>query len=327
MVSSKDIEEVLNIKIDGEFTISRVSTLKDAKSDELAVLHNRKYIEELSTTNARAVLIDEQFIKDDPSIAECKANLIASKQPYVDLALLSKLFYFSEHYRTDGAEPVIGEGSVIGQNSTISTGVVIGKNVTIFPNAFVGNDVIIGDNSVINANASIYRGCVIGANCIVHSGAVIGADGFGFATRMEDGTHVKLYQNGNVVIEDDVEIGANTCIDRAAFNSTIIMKGTKVDNLVQIGHNCEIGENCMIVSHTGISGSTKFGRNVVTGGQSGFAGHINIAPFSFFLAKSGVANSVKESGYYAGIPAVPRKQWLKQSAILARLAKGKKSKK
>jgi len=178
--------------------------------------------------------------------------------------------------------------------------------------------VTIGDNVILYPNVSVYRDCVIGNNVMIHSGSVVGSDGFGYAhTKL--GEHIKLYQNGNVVLEDDVEIGANTTIDCAVFGSTVIKQGSKIDNLIQIGHNCVVGEHCIMVSQSGLAGSTTLGRNVVMGGQSATAGHLTVAPFTTLAARSGVTKSITKGGVYSGFPLMEHKIWLKLQAKLAKI--------
>lgn len=183
---------------------------------------------------------------------------------------------------------------------------------------YVGTNVVIGDNVILYPNVSVYRDCVIGSNVMIHAGSVVGSDGFGYAhTKL--GEHVKLYQNGNVIIEDDVEVGANTTIDCAVFGSTVVKKGSKIDNLVQVGHNCIVGEHCIMVSQSGLAGSTTLGRNVVMGGQSATAGHLTVAPFTTLAARSGVTKSITKGGVYSGFPLMEHKLWLKLQAKLAKI--------
>jgi UDP-3-O-[3-hydroxymyristoyl] glucosamine N-acyltransferase len=183
---------------------------------------------------------------------------------------------------------------------------------------YIGTDVVIGDNVLLYPNVTIYRDCKLGNNVMIHSGSVVGSDGFGYA-HTKAGEHVKLYQNGNVIIEDDVEIGANTTIDCAVFGSTLIMHGAKIDNLIQIGHNCVVGEYSIMVSQSGLAGSTTLGRNVVMGGQSATAGHLSIAPFTTLAARSGVTKSITKGGVYGGFPLMEHKLWLKLQAKLAKI--------
>jgi UDP-3-O-[3-hydroxymyristoyl] glucosamine N-acyltransferase len=201
-----------------------------------------------------------------------------------------------------GSGSVIEEGTEIMPNVTIGANVKIGKNVKIFPNVVVYDDSIIQDN------------------CIIQAGAIIGSDGFGYAhTKM--GEHIKIYHSGNVILEENVEVGSNTTIDRAVFGSTIIQKGTKIDNLVQIGHNCEIGQACILVAQTGISGSTKLGRNVIMGGQSATAGHLEIGDFATIAARGGVSKSIEGGKIYGGFPLTLQNEWLKTQAKLAKFFK------
>jgi len=203
----------------------------------------------------------------------------------------------------------------------VENGAVIGSNVTIMAGSYIGTKAVINDDTIIHPNVTIYRDCVIGKDCIIHAGTVIGADGFGFS-HTKEGKHIKIYQNGNVIIEDDVEIGANSTIDRAVFNSTIVKKGAKLDNFIHIAHNCEIGEYCIFVAQTGVGGSTKFGRNCVVSGQSAFKDHIEIAPFSTFTARSGVTKSIKDSGgVYSGYPLMNNRDWRRLQVKIANLNK------
>ncbi|MCB0507503.1 MAG: UDP-3-O-(3-hydroxymyristoyl)glucosamine N-acyltransferase, partial [Bacteroidetes bacterium] len=211
------------------------------------------------------------------------------------------------------------------QNEISNPTFSIGKNTVVYPNVYIGNGVKIGDNCIVYPNVSIYKDCIIGNNCIIHSGAVIGSDGFGFAPQ-QDGSFQKIPQMGNVIIEDDCEIGANTCIDRATLGSTIIRKGVKLDNLIQVAHNVEIGEHTVIAAQTGISGSTKIGHHNMIGGQVGFVGHIVIAPYTKINAKSAVASHIKqENQIVSGIPAIDIKQHFKSTVVYKNLPElGKK---
>lgn len=296
--------------------INGIHTLAEAGVSQISFLDNPKYITDLEQTKAAAVICNAQAADKLPE--GCAA--LIDEEPYLKLALASKLFA-PKVIETDGAEPIIGEGSFIAPTAYVGKGAVIGKNVQLLPGAFVGCNAIIGDNTIMHANTTLYRDCEIGQNCIIHSGTTIGSDGFGFAhTKL--GEHVKIYQNGNVVIEDDVEIGANCAVDRAVFGSTYIRKGCKIDNLVQFGHNVDIGEYSILVAQCGIAGSTRLGRNVVMGGQSATAGHLEIAPFAQFAARSGITNDVKDgSKVYGGFPLMEQRTWLKLQAKLARLLK------
>jgi len=296
--------------------ISGMNTLKDANENEISFVSNAKYVKDIKDTKAAAVIISANLESEVPQ--GCVA--LVAENPYWSMAVLTK--YFNAPIEDETLPSAkIGEGTKISQKAEIANGAVIGKNCTILAHVYIGAEAVIGDNTVIYPNVTIYRDCRVGNNCIIHANSVIGSDGFGFATN-NMGEHKKIYQNGNVVIEDDVEIGSNTSIDRAAFGKTLIKKGVRIDNLVQIGHNCEVGEYSVMVAQSGLAGSTKLGRNVVMGGQAASAGHIEIAPFSTFAARSGITSSIKESGKtYAGFPLMDHRQWLKLQAKLAKLIK------
>jgi UDP-3-O-[3-hydroxymyristoyl] glucosamine N-acyltransferase len=312
-----EIVEVLELKIElsQDIEIEKINTLKDAKDGEISFLQNSKYSSELKTTNASAVLLSP---KDAKYIPEKTIPLLVD-EPYIALAKLSKYFAtpleISEESRV---KPEIGEESVIAKNVFLGSNVKIGKGSQILHNTYIGDNVVIGDYSIIYPNTTVYKETIIGNSVIIHSGTVVGSDGFGFATT-KHGEHIKIYQNGNVVIEDGVEIGSNTSIDRAVFNSTFIRKGARIDNLVQIAHNCDIGVGVVLAAQSGVAGSSKLGRNVVMGGQSGITGHVRIAPFSTITARSGVTKSIKTSGrYWSGFPAVEHKNWLKLQAKISK---------
>lgn len=313
------IAEAIGVEFTGEdVEISGIHTLSDASSSQMSFLDNPKYISSLEGTKAVAVLCNAVAAESVPE--GCIA--LVDEEPYLKLALASKLFA-PDVIELEGPTPVIGEGSFISDNAFIGKGAIIGSNVKVLPGAFIGCQSKIGDNTIIHANVTVYRDCEIGQDCIIHAGTTVGSDGFGFAhTKL--GEHVKIYQNGNVLIEDDVEIGANCAIDRAVFGSTLIRKGCKIDNLVQFGHNVDIGEYSILVAQCGIAGSTTLGRNVVMGGQSATAGHLSIAPFAQFAARSGITNDVKDgSKTYGGFPLMEQRSWLKLQAKLARLLKPK----
>ncbi|MFC2073690.1 UDP-3-O-(3-hydroxymyristoyl)glucosamine N-acyltransferase [Campylobacterota bacterium] len=314
-----EIAQAIGVSFEGaDIEIEGIHTLDDATSSQMSFLDNPKYISKLEGTQAAAVLCNAASAQKVP--AGCIA--LVDEEPYLKLALASKLFA-PNVIETEGVEAIIGESTYIAPTAYVGKGTVIGNNVKILPGAFVGDNAKVGDNTILHANVTVYRDCEVGQDCIIHSGTTIGSDGFGFAhTKL--GEHVKIYQNGNVVIEDDVEIGANCAIDRAVFGSTLIRKGCKIDNLVQFGHNVDIGEYSILVAQCGIAGSTTLGRNVVMGGQSATAGHLTIAPFSQFAARSGVTNDVKDgSKVYGGFPLMEQRTWLKLQAKLARLLKTK----
>ena len=313
-----EIAKELNLELFGEDKeIEGLQSLDKANSTHLSFLESSKYLKDLKNTKAAAVIIKKDFLAHLPK----NTSAIISDEPYLTLAYISK-FFSKEPYQTKGKEPIIGKNCKIAPNVYIGFDTEIGDNVTIMSGVVIGDNVKIGSNTLIYPNVTIYRDSIIGLNCIIHAGTVIGSDGYGFA-HTKDGKHIKIYQNGNVIIEDNVEIGANCCIDRAVFDSTIIKKGTKLDNLIQIAHNCEIGENVLMASQVGISGSTKMGRNVVMGGQSATAGHLEIGDFAVIAARGGVTKSIEGKKTYAGFPLMLHKEWLKLQAILARMVKKK----
>jgi len=296
--------------------ISAMNTLKDASVEELSFVANTKYLKDLSTTNAAAVLVDA---KNRNAVPASSVALVV-EAPYWAMATLSKEFALDIE-DSSGADAVVGEGSFIAPSATLAKGVRVGKGCRVMPGVYIGSNAVIGDDTILYPNVVVYRDCKVGSNCIIHASTAIGSDGFGFATNRL-GEHKKIYHNGNAVVEDDVEIGACTTIDRAVFGSTIIKRGSRLDNLIQIAHNCEIGEGSVIAAQSGFAGSSIVGRSNVFGAQSGVAGHLSIAPFNTFAARTGVTKSVNESGKtYAGFPFMDHKIWLKIQAKLARLIK------
>jgi UDP-3-O-[3-hydroxymyristoyl] glucosamine N-acyltransferase len=308
----------IGIEYGGKATpITAINTLADATNTELSFIVDKKHIKELETTKALAVIATKEFLTSIPS--ECEILLVESN-PYLYMAKASKYFSLLP-FESDGSSPEIGDTTYIGENVYIANGAQIGMECTIMPGCYIGANVIIGNNTILHPNVAVYRDCEIGSNCIIHANTTIGCDGFGFA-HTATGEHVKIYQNGNVVIEDDVEIGSNCTVDRAVFGSTRIKHGSKLDNLIQVAHNCVIGEFSVLASQVGLSGSTTLGRNVVMGGQSATAGHLSIAPFTTLAARTGVTKSIDVSGKtFAGFPFMDHKQWLKLQGKLARLLK------
>jgi len=296
--------------------IKSMNTLKDATQDELSFVANAKYIKDIQNSNAGAIIVDEKTKEFVPS----SAVALVVEDTYWQMALLSKEFA-PKLEDTESPKAIIGEGSVISSKAEIANGATIGKNTTIMAGVYVGSNAVVGDNTILYPNVVLYRDCRIGNDCIIHAGTAIGSDGFGFASN-KLGEHKKIYHNGNAVIEDDVEIGSNTSIDRAVFGTTIIKKGSRLDNLIHIAHNCEIGEGTVIAGQSGLAGSSKIGRNNVFGAQSGVAGHLEIAPFNTFAARTGVTKTIKESGkVFAGFPFMDHKSWLRIQGKIARLIK------
>ena len=309
-----EIAKLLNLDCTSthEYLITGINTLKDAQKGEISFLSDFKYEKELSTTSASAVILpaEKAHLLPDGVVA------LISDETYLMVAKLSK--FFAKPLQSSTVKPIIGDESTVYPTAHIENGVRIGSGCTVMSGVYIGTDTVIGDNVILYPNVSVYRDCIIGNNVMIHSGSVVGSDGFGYAhTKL--GEHVKLYQNGNVIIEDDVEIGANTTIDCAVFGSTVIKQGSKIDNLIQIGHNCVVGEHCIMVSQSGLAGSTTLGRNVVMGGQSATAGHLTVAPFTTLAARSGVTKSITKGGVYSGFPLMEHKLWLKLQAKLAKI--------
>ena len=311
-----DIAKEFDLELVGaDREICGLEALPKASLCHLSFLENKKYLPALKSTNAGAVILRREFLDALPK----GTSALISDEPYLTLAYITRLFA-KPPFTTEGEPPAIGKNVTIAPNVYIGHGAKIGDNVTLMPGVFVGDGAEVGEGSILYPNVVLYHECKIGKNCIIHAGTVIGSDGYGFA-HTKEGEHIKIYQNGNVVIEDDVEIGANCTIDRAVFGTTLIKRGTKLDNLIQIGHNCEIGENVLMASQVGISGSSKLGRNVVMGGQSATAGHLEIGDFATIAARGGVTKSLPGGKTYAGFPIMEHRLWLKLQAMLARMVK------
>jgi UDP-3-O-[3-hydroxymyristoyl] glucosamine N-acyltransferase len=296
--SASQIAMLISGKVEGNAsaTVSSFGKIEEACKGQLAFLANPKYEDYLYTTSATIIIINEsQQLKQALS-----ATLIRVPDAYSAFAtLLAAYQKMATQQLTGTQEPVylsktakIGQQVFLGAFVYAGENVVIGNNVKIFPQVFLGDNVSIGDNTILHPGVKIYHDCKIGGNVIVHAGTVIGSDGFGFAPRA-DGSFQKVPQIGNVIVEDGVEIGANATIDRATIGSTIIRSGAKLDNLIQVAHNVEVGNNTVIAAQAGVSGSTKIGNNVLIGGQAGIVGHIQIADGSKINAQSGVSKSIK----------------------------------
>lgn len=302
-------------------TVSTVSSIDGGKAGSLAYLTNPKYEQYIYTTEASIVLVDNTF---EPK-QELSTTLI--KVANVGECVLSLLeMYNASRPRKRGVsklasiseEATIGEECYVGDFTVVERGAKIGANCQIYPQCYIGDNVTIGEGTKIYAGVKIYEGCVIGRNCILHSGVVIGADGFGFAPR-EDGSFAKIPQLGNVVIEDDVELGANTCIDRAKTDSTIIRRGVKLDNLIQIGHNVEVGNDTVMSAQVGIAGTSKVGSNCFVAGQVGVADHLTIGNRVQIGSKSGIDKSVPDGEIRFGYPALPGLQYHRSFAVFRQL--------
>ncbi len=303
-----------------ELEIFGLAKIEEAKTGELTFLYLAAYEAFLSTTNASAVITSPKFtrIRDDISYIEVKDPNIALLQ------LIRK--YFNSTVTLDGQDKSacihyatrIAQSASIGKNVIVSEGCEIGENSIVFHNTVLMENVKIGKNCMIYPNVTIRENCIIGNNVIIHSNTCVGSDGFGYITNSV-GVHEKVPQIGNVVIEDDVELGSNVSVDRAALGSTLIKKGTKVDNLVQIAHNVIIGENSFIISQSGIAGSTKLGKNCILAGQVGVVGHIELADGVIVTAQSGVSKSLDKAGKYRGSPAAPLTETLRMESHLRNL--------
>lgn len=313
------------VKGDGDGRINMLAKIQDAKPGQIAFLANPKYEQFIYTTKATAVIVKRDFVAKK----EIASTLILVDDPYNSFTALLEEYHKMINFQKVGIEQpsFIGEKSVVGKNayrgafSYIGTGVTIGDNVKIYPHVFVGDNVVIGNNTILHPNVKLYAGTRIGNNCAIHSGTVIGSDGFGFAPQ-EDGTYKTIPQLGNVIIEDNVTIGANSVIDCATMfgDSTVVRKGVKMDNLIQIAHNVEIGKNTVIAAQTGISGSTKIGENCVIAGQVGIAGHLYVANNTSIGGQGGVSKSIKEEGTRLfGTPVIDVKEYFRSYAVFKRL--------
>ncbi|MCW3089163.1 MAG: lpxD [Ferruginibacter sp.] len=323
--SAAQIAMMINGKIEGnaDAQVASFGKIEEAISGQLAFLANPKYEEYLYTTNASIIIINEsQELKHS-----IQATLIRVPDAYTAFATLLDKYQQIQTQQLSGiqqpayidATSKIGEGVFIGAFSYIGENAIIGNAAKIFPNAYIGNNVIVGENSIVHPGVKIYHNCIIGKNVVIHGGTIIGGDGFGFAPQA-DGTFKKVPQIGNVIIEDDVEIGSNTTIDRGTMGSTLIKAGAKLDNLLQIAHNVEIGNNSVIAAQAGISGSTKVGNNVMIGGQVGIVGHLTIADGSKINAQSGVSKSIKTPNTaVTGSPAFDYTAALRSQAIARKL--------
>ncbi|MFT5780549.1 MAG: UDP-3-O-[3-hydroxymyristoyl] glucosamine N-acyltransferase [Crocinitomicaceae bacterium] len=318
--SAEQIAGIINGTVDGDPSaeVSALAKIEEGISGSLSFLANAKYEEHIYNTKSSVCIVNHTF-KPSTNLPE-SLTLIKVDDAYACFAKLLEFYdtLQKEEPRIEANSFIhetasIGENIYLGASSYIGKESIIGNEVSIHPNVTVGPNVTIGNGTVIYPGATIYRDCVIGENCIIHSGAVIGADGFGFAPN-EKGEFQKIPQIGNVILEDFVDIGANSTIDRATMGSTIIRRGAKIDNLVQIGHNVEVGTNTAMAAQTGIAGSTKVGNNVLIGGQVGMAGHLKIGDRVRIAAQSGIGGNVKEGTKIMGSPAFDSDEY-KQSYL------------
>jgi UDP-3-O-[3-hydroxymyristoyl] glucosamine N-acyltransferase len=314
----------LNGEIEGnpDIIVNTVAKIEEGHEGALSFLTNPKYEHYLYTTKSSVVLVNKSFV---PS-AKVDATLVKVENAYESFASLLRLVDQSRP-RKKGIHPTaiietsakIGSDVYIGPYTYIGENCIIGDGCSVYPHVYIGDNTKLGENCTLNPGVKIYHDCLVGESCIIHAGSVIGSDGFGFAPQSES-EFMKIPQLGNVIIEDHVEIGANVTIDRATMGSTIIRKGVKLDNLIQIGHNVEVGENTVMAGQSGISGSTKVGKNCMFGGQAGLAGHIKIANGTKIGAQAGILGDVKEENtIILGSPAIDYKQFLKCSVIFRKL--------
>ena len=321
--SANDIATLLSGEVegDGNVKVSNISKIDQSLPGTLTFLSNPVYTKYIYTTTASIVIVNKDFEAEN----SLSCTLIRVEDAYTALAKLLDLYVKNKPSKVGIEQPcfvsssaTLGEQIYIGAFAYIGDKALIGNNVKIYPHVYIGDNVKIGNSSILYSGVKIYADCSVGSSCILHSGAVIGADGFGFAPN-PDGPYTKIEQIGNVIIEDDVEIGANTTVDRATLGSTIIRKGVKLDNLIQIGHNIEIGENTVMAAQVGIAGSTTIGKNCVFGGQAAISGHITIGDGTKIGPKSGVMSSVKPNSVLLGAPALDFRLAMKTFSIIRNL--------
>lgn len=308
---------------DGEIEISGVASIEEAQSEEITFIANPKYLPKLNQTNASAVIVSKEVTK-------AEKPLLSVANPYLAFAKILALFSYKP-YKPKGIDSMtwISPTASLGKNLTLYPFVyigdhcLIGDRVTLYPGVFIGENCSIGEDSILYPNVSVYSGTFIGKRVILHSGVVVGSDGFGYVK--EGQRNVKIPQVGKVVIEDDVEIGANTTIDRATLGKTIIRRGVKIDNLVQVAHNVTIGEDSIIVAQVGISGSTKIGKNVTLAGQVGVVGHIEIGDNVMVGAQSGVTHDLPANQGFSGSPALPHREFLRAITVFPKLPEMRKN--
>jgi UDP-3-O-[3-hydroxymyristoyl] glucosamine N-acyltransferase len=322
--SALQLATILNGKLEGnpDVKVHNIAKIEEAGEGLLSFIANPKYEEFIYTTQASILIVNESLIVERP----ITPTLIRVKDAYSSFALLLEKYNQMAGDKRGIQQPShipasvkMGENVYVGAFAYLGENVTIGNNVKIYPGVYLGDNVKIGDNTTLFPGVKVYDFCQIGKNVILHAGCVLGGDGFGFAPQ-QDGSYKKVPQIGNVVVHDNVEIGANTTIDRATMGSTIIHSGVKLDNLIQIAHNVEIGENTVIAAQTGVSGSTKIGRNCIIGGQVGIVGHIQIADGTKINAQSGLSKSITDPNKsLTGSPAFDYKSSLKSQAIFRNL--------
>jgi len=309
--SAEQIAGILNGEIVGnaQVTVNGLAKIEEGHAGALSFLSNPKYEEYIYKTGSSVCIVNKTF-EPTKSLPET-LTLVKVEDAYACFAKLLEVYSQMNKKQPKIENPsfiaenaTIGEGLYLGAFAYIGDNAKIGNNVSIYPNAYIGENVVIGDGTIVHPGATIYAECKIGSNCIIHAGVIIGADGFGFAPD-ENGEYQKVPQIGNVILEDNVEVGSNTTIDRATMGSTIIRRGVKIDNLCQIAHNVEVGRNTAMAAQVGIAGSAKIGEHVMIGGQAGISGHLHIADGTKIVAQSGIPSSVKKADTLMGSPGIP----------------------
>ena len=297
--------------------ITGVSGIEEAQQGDITYILNLDTVEDITSLKASALILKEE-------VKGLTASMVISDNPQYTFARALEVFYVKpcppggiSEKAVIGSDVVTGNDITVHPHAYIGNGAKIGSNVTISPGAYIGDGAVIGDGSFIHPHVTIREKVTLGKNVIIHAGSVIGADGFGYV--LEQGKHYKIPQVGSVIIEDDVEIGANAVIDRGTMGDTVIGRGTKIDNLVQIAHNVKIGKNCIIISQVGISGSVEIGDGVVLAGQVGVRDHIKIGKGAMVGAQSGIGGNIPEGQVYSGSPAIPHVSWLRAQSIYAKL--------
>ena len=323
-ISAQQLAALVGGTVDGNanVVINNYAKIEEATPGCLTFLANPKYTHFIYTTQASAVLVRSDFEPEQP----VSATLIRVADPYATLAQLLNLVQSQQPSKHGVEQPsfvapdvVVPDDAYVGAFAYIGNGVKMGKNVKIYPQVYVGDGVTLGDDVILYPGVKVYHGCKIGSRCILQAGAVVGGDGFGFAPQ-PDGSYNKIAQIGIVILEDDVEIGANTTIDRATMGATVVHRGVKLDNLIQVAHNVEIGENTVMAAQVGIAGSTKIGSGNTIGGQVGFAGHITVGDNNGIGAQSGIPGNMGSNQRVIGSPAVNAIDFARQVAHMKRLA-------
>ena len=319
-ISANQIAQLIHGKVEGDPSaiITKAGKIENAEPGDISFLANPKYLNHIYDTRASVVIVSDDLVLEKP----VSCTIIRHPMPYYGFCMVLDT-YFNPHKERTGIHPsaivsekaTVGKDVYIGPYVVVEEDAVIGDRSQLYAHVFVGRNARVGNSTILYAGVNLYSDCMVGNNCIIHAGTAIGSDGFGFA-QTPDGTYAKIPQIGNVIVEDNVETGANCCLDRATMGSTIIRKGVKLDNMVQIAHNADIGENTVIAGLSGVAGSTKVGKNCVFGAQVGIVGHIHIADGTQIGGQSGVTKTIREpNGQYFGSPAIPLKDSIKVQVV------------